>query len=187
MSKLLSHQHSVPSIAVSTAVYTTLLGIRNTDIPNRGLGGEEAKQTRKKLVKSSNFFFLGMSRRGAKNSPVPFSDIQEVPRAIPVPADSRLRFSQLEFEAVTYVDYNILFVRNVTPFSLVGMYGLYGETWKRRDTFLYALTEGGRFAEYVEHVHTAGQRHKHLPDSPTFKRKYKDLHFRVCKQIGDFT
>jgi hypothetical protein len=39
----------------------------------------------------------------------------------------------------------VLFFRNVTPFSLVGMYGLYGETWTLRDTFLYALTEGGRF------------------------------------------
>jgi len=87
-----------------------------------------------------------MSSRVAKSSAASFSDIQAVPGAILVPpADSTLRFSQLEFEAVMYVDYNILFFRNVTPFSLVGMYGLYGETWKLRDTFLYALTEGGRF------------------------------------------
>jgi hypothetical protein len=46
---LLLHQQSVASIAVCIAVYTTLLGIRNTDIPKRGAGGEEARQTRKKL------------------------------------------------------------------------------------------------------------------------------------------
>jgi hypothetical protein len=70
-----------------------------------------------------------MSSRVAKSSPASFSDIQAVPGAILVrPADSTLRFSQLEFEAVMYVDYNILFFCNVTPFSLVGMYGLYKET-----------------------------------------------------------
>lgn len=86
-----------------------------------------------------------MSSRGVKSCPASFSGIQEVPRAILVPADSRVPFSQLESEVVIYVDYNILFFRNVTPFSLVGMYGLYGETWKLRDTFLYALKDGGRF------------------------------------------
>jgi hypothetical protein len=47
-----------------------------------------------------------MSIRGAKSSPASFSDIQAVPLAILVPADSSLRFSQLAFEAVMYVDYN---------------------------------------------------------------------------------
>jgi len=54
-----------------------------------------------------------------------------------------------------YGDCNMLFVRYVTPFCLLATYGLYGESWKLRDTFTLALTERGRFLEYLAHVHTA--------------------------------
>ena len=68
-------------------------------------GGEGRRQDKQERswVKAVTIFVVvvvGMSNRGAKSSPASFSDIQEVPRAIPVPADSRLCFSQLEFEAV---------------------------------------------------------------------------------------
>lgn len=47
LSKLFVHQHSVPSRAVSIAVYTALLGIKNTDVPKEGGGGEGGKTNKK--------------------------------------------------------------------------------------------------------------------------------------------